>query len=256
MQTEKNMPRIRAIVVDDEEGGRNFLKNMLTTFCPQVEIVTMADGIQSGLEAIKAHQPDLVFLDIQMPGGTSFQLLEQLEKINFSIIFTTAYDDYAIKAFRFSAIDYLLKPVQPELLVQAVQKVAESHYELQLNQKLQTFIENSQTSKVQDKKVVLHSASGFQIASLNTIVRCRAEGNYTRVFFNDGSKFLACKYLKEFEEMLGKDDFFRSHQSHLVNLNYVKGYQRSRGGEIELQDGSTVDLARSKKQEFLRLFEE
>lgn len=245
---------IKAVIIDDEKSAREILSGMLKNYCPEVEITGMANSVKKGIELIQKLQPDLVFLDIKMPLGSGFDLLESIAKINFEVIFTTAYDQYALKAIKFSALDYLLKPIDVLELKAAVKKVSESKSQHLLNKKLETFIENITAKNKQLTKIVIPLSDGFKVIEVKDIIRCQSDRNYTNIFIADGSKILSSRTLKDFEELLSEYNFFRIHQSHLINLNKVKFYGKGRGGQVELSDGSTVDIARSKRAEFIKRF--
>lgn len=241
---------IRAVIVDDESKGREFLKTLIGKHCPGVEIVANANTAASGAEVIRKLNPDLVFLDIEMPGGNGFTLLEKTRDQNFDVIFTTAYSQYAIKAIRFSALDYLLKPINPDELKAAVEKVEEKFSSKSTTRKnVDTLLSNIDENI--PKKVVLPNVHGAEYVILDEIVRCTADGNYTLVVLTSGKKILVAKTLKEYEELFAEENFVRIHHAHLVNLKHVKRYIKGEGGQVELSDGSLVEVSRRKKTEFL-----
>lgn len=245
---------ITAVIIDDEKSARETLSGLLKTYCPGVEILGTANSVEKGVELIVEQKPELVFLDVKMPFGSGFDLLERLPDITFEVIFTTAYDQYALKAIKFSALDYLLKPINVAEIKAAVKKVRESKNQHLLNKKLETFIENITAKNKQLTKIVLPMSEGFKVVEVQEIIHCQSDGNYTNLFLMDGSKILSSKTLKDFDELLIEYNFFRIHQSHLINLNSVKHYDRGRGGQVKLSDGSTVAIARSKKAEFIEQF--
>lgn len=244
---------LRTIIVDDEKSARESLASLLQTYCPLIEIIGTADSVKQGIAAIEKHKPHLVFLDVQMQDGSGFNLLEALPENNFEVIFTTAYDQYALKAIKFSALDYLLKPINIEELKLAVQKAIDNTSKDDLNKRVISLLENIKQGNIH-KKIALPFVSGFRVVDVNFIIRCQADRNYTHIYLSDGSKETASKSLKEFEDMLSEHSFFRTHQSHLINLNHVKNYLKGRGGQVELTDGSVVEVARTKKDEFVKLF--
>ncbi len=245
---------IKAVIIDDEHSARETLSGMLAKFCPEVMIAGMADSAQEGINVIQNYQPQLVFLDVQMPFGSGFDLLEALPNINFEVIFTTAYNQYALKAIKFSALDYLLKPIDVKELKAAVEKVQLQANDQTSNIKLANFIENVNNNDDTTRKIVLPTAKGFSVVAIKDIIRCESDRNYTWIHFRDGPSLLATRSLKDFEELLVEYQFFRVHQSHLINLDCVKHYNRGRGGQVALSDGSQVDVARSKRDEFVKMF--
>jgi len=247
------MNSITAIIVDDEPLGLEFLKTQVETYCPQVNIVGQASTIPDAVQKLEQVRPNVVLLDINLPGGSGFDILKQSKHKNCSVIFITAHEEYASMAFRVSAVDYLLKPVNPQQLVAAIEKARQQQSEQHWQERLSVMEDSLRTGRP-PQTIVLKSASGFRIAEIDMVVRCKAEGNYTQVYFTDGSTFLASKNLKEMEATLKPYRFFRVHQSHLVNLSHVKAYHKDRVRGVELKDGAYVDLARSKRQRFLELF--
>ena len=239
---------MRAVIVDDIEKFRNNLIQDLNDYCPDLEIVGTADGVVSAAKEIKAKKPDVVFLDIQINQGTAFDLLEILGEIDFKIIFTTASDEYAIKAFKLSAIDYLLKPIDIDELKSAVDKLKSGNkddYEL-----LKSNISEETKSS---KRLALHSQDKIEIVEIGNIVRCESNINYTQFYFIDGSKMLVTKTLKEFDKMLSEFGFYRVHQSHLINIDYLKEYIKIDGGYLKMKDGASVPISTRKKSAVLSL---
>jgi two-component system, LytTR family, response regulator len=240
---------IRAIIVDDEESCRETLLSALKKYCPQVHVLGQAKSVKTGLALILEMKPDLVFLDVQMPDGTGFDLLGKIKEINFKTIFATAFDTFAVKAFKFSAIDYLLKPVDPEELVSAVSKLDSGNRLDELNLKLEALLGN----KNNFEKIALPAMDGIRLIRLNDIIRCESDSNYTYFFTTAKEKIVVTRTLKEYEEMLTPMKFFRVHQSHLVNLAHVVKYIKGEGGSVIMDDGSEVEVARRRKEEFLSL---
>lgn len=242
---------IKAIIVDDELGARESLSKMIEKNCKQIEVVAKVDSMLSAFEAITNKEPDLVFLDIEMPNGNAFDLLEKFKKINFNIIFTTAYDHYAIKAIKFSAIDYILKPIDPEELVTAVKR-----FEAQLGQKesldkqFKTLLSNVKPDN-KLKKVGIPDGDGLIFINLSDIIRCDSDGNYTFFILTSGKKIIASRTLGEYEQMFADDNFFRIHRSHLINLEHVKKYIKGEGGYVVMSDNSQVEVSRRNKTDFL-----
>lgn len=225
---------IKAVIIDDIELARASLLSDLEDYCLNVEIIGQADGVLSGLKLIKTVQPDLVFLDIHMADGEGFEILELMDKRDFGIIFTTASEDHAIKAFRHNAIDYLLKPIDPTLLKEAVNRFSNK---------------SNSTQDTKAETIALSTLDDLRIVKIKEIVRCESDGNYTTVHELNGSKTMVSKSLKEFEQKLSSYGFYRSHQSHLVNLALVESYLKSEGGFLKMEDGSEVPVSVRKKAE-------
>ncbi|MCF8370842.1 MAG: LytTR family DNA-binding domain-containing protein [Bacteroidales bacterium] len=240
---------IRTIIIDDEERGRRTLKTQISKYCPELEIVGEANGVQSGLEIIRHEKPDAVFLDIQMQDGTGFDLLEQIPHVNFAIIFATAYDQYAIQAFKFSATDYLLKPIDPDQLIKAVDKLQSELNSHNLSKKLEALFSN----KNNFEKIALPTFDGIILVKIKEIIRCQSESNYTTLFLPKGDKIVVTKTLKDFDEMLTPLGFFRIHQSHLINMSFVNKYIKGDGGSVKMEDGTVLEVARRRKDTFLDL---
>ena len=252
----KNENMLKAIIVDDEQNSRETLKLMLERYCPQVDVVAMSDSYESALEDIRYHKPDIVFLDIQMPDGNGFKLLEQFKEIDFFVIFTTAYEEYAVKAFKFNAIDYLLKPIISEDLIKAVEKVKKTMGTGTIDVYNIKHILNEIKNQKKSKKIVLSTQEGMHIVDTENIVRCESDDYYTKFFFLDGTTMLISKTLKEHEELLSDSDFFRPHKSHLVNLKYVKSYIKTDGGSIIMNDGKEIPVSRRKREKILEILQQ
>ncbi len=243
---------LKAIIVDDEKSSRITLRNMLTDFCVNVEVLAEASSVIEAVKEINRLLPDIVFLDIEMPEQNGFKLLEYFHEINFEIIFTTAYDQYAVKAFRLSAIDYLLKPIDLEELREALQKVAEKKRFEQSQQKISALKENLNNVL---KKLALPTGEGFIFVEISSILRCEASGNYSQFYFIDGSKILVSKTLKTFEEILDDFNFFRINRSNIINLSHIKKYGRQKNATITMTDGNVLTLSERRKDDFLKRFE-
>ncbi|MBS1663795.1 MAG: response regulator [Bacteroidetes bacterium] len=239
-----------AIIIDDEAKGRLALRQKLKDYCPDVQLLGEAEDGEEGLRMIAQHQPDIVFLDIEMPRMNGFEMLVQLPRKNFHLLFTTAYDHYAIKAIRFSAFDYLLKPVDIEELKGAIAKIRQEGRQDNTGERIETLAHNLLTSL---NKIAIPSMNGLLFFDLQDIVHIEAQSNYTVFSFVNRPRLTVSKTLKEFEELLPADLFFRPHHSHIINLKYIKKYIKGDGGQIELQNGELVDVSRKKKDEFLRL---
>lgn len=245
--------KIRAMVIDDEKRSRETLTGLLARYCQEdIDIVGEADGMESGIEGIQVHKPDVVFLDIQMPDGSGFKLLEELEEINFEVVFTTAYDQYAIKAIRYSALDYLLKPIVPAELRNAVAKVKQKKSDGTINKHIRVLLENIKETNTASKRIILSTSEGMHVIDIKDIIRCESDDYYTRFFIKDRKTIMVSKTLKENEELLSEYGFIRPHKSHLVNIRYIKSYIKNDGGYILLTDGTTIPVSRRKKEKTLQ----
>jgi two-component system LytT family response regulator len=244
---------IKAIIVEDEKMSRETLKRLLEKYCPTVDVLAEADGYRKGMEEIRKHQPDVVFLDIQMPDGSGFRLLEEMEIINFEVIFTTAFDQFAIKAIKYSALDYLLKPVIPQELIDAVSKVEKKKQENQKRKGPDPSPDGPKPGEEPNQKIILSTAEMIHVISIDDIVRCESDNYYTYFFFTDGRKLLVSKTLKENEELLSQHNFIRPHKSHLINTKYIKSFLRHEGGVILMNDGSRIPVSRRKKDMIMEI---
>lgn len=231
---------IKAVIIDDLQEAITVLTADINTYCSNIEIIGHANGVVSGAKLIKELKPDLVFLDIQMPDGSGFDLLEILnDQVEFKLIFTTASDEYAIKAFKFSAIDYLLKPIDPDDLIAAVQKL-----ENQITPASRLDLLKANLEK--PKKIALNTVDKIHIVDIDDIIRLESHINYTKFYFNNGQKLLVTKTLKEFDKLLSDHEFIRVHQSHLVSTNEIKAFLKQ-SGEILLKDESRIPVSTRKK---------
>ncbi|MDD3687396.1 MAG: LytTR family DNA-binding domain-containing protein [Bacteroidales bacterium] len=240
---------LKTVVIDDELNGRNIVKSFLEKYCDGVNVIGEADGVESGVECIIENNPDLVFLDIQMQDGTGFDLLEKLPKRNFKLVFVTSFDHYAIKAFKFSAVDYILKPVDPDQLVEAVEKVKAMAPADNVESKIDVLISNINSLE----KIALPSMDGIRFVKINEIIRCESDNNYTLFYLTSKEKILVSKTLKDFEILLSGSKFYRVHKSHLVNLKFISKYIPGEGGYLILEDGSHVDVSRRKKEGLMQI---
>jgi two-component system LytT family response regulator len=243
---------IRTLIVDDEKNNRQLLNDLLTQHFPNIEIVGEADGVQSGLREIRQQSPDLVLLDIRMEDGDAFDLLEQIGNIHFRIIFITAFEEYALKAIKFSALDYLLKPISLEELGLALEK-AENQVVQDLQLQVSELYRNM-LPKIK-KRIVLRTAEKLHLIPVDEIVRCEAERNYSMFFLKDGKKIIVSSPMKDFEDILSEQGFFRLHKSHMVNLSFVNSYVKADGGYVLLNDGTELPVSVRKKNQLIRLFE-
>lgn len=246
------MDMIRAVIIDDEVNNIGNLKALLLRHCPQVSVEGQATNADMGVEVINRIQPNLVFLDIQMPGKTGFDLLKSLSKPSFEVIFVTGFDQYGIQAIRFSAIDYLLKPIDPQDLKSAVMRASEKISERQQNSQVQNLVQLLlNTRQKSEHRIGLSSARETRFVKTSEIVRCLAENNYTTVFLQSGEQILVSKPLFEYDELLTGYGFIRPHHSHLVNTTYVKSLLKEDSGYLLLLDGTKVPVSRMKK-DFIR----
>ncbi len=246
---------IKAIIIDDEKPARFMLRNLLETqLSNDIEILAEADDVDTGLTAILSHQPDLVFLDIQMPQGTGFDLLEQLEEVNFEVIFITAYNDYAVKAFQFSAFDYLMKPIKSDALMSTIEKLKEHLVLLRENtgKRLKVLVESYDDEKI--RKLVINGMEGFKVFELNDIYYLSGNRNYTDFVVEGHSKMTASKTLGEYEALLTDHGFFRIHQGSLINLRHVKEYRKGDGGSVIMKNGDELKVSRQRKADFVSRF--
>jgi two-component system LytT family response regulator len=223
------------------------LRNDITANCPSVEVVAVCHSAKEGIMAIKKEKPDLVFLDIEMPWMNGFEMLEMLDEINFGIIFTTAHDQFAAKAFRISAVDYLLKPIDPNDLKEAVKKAQRKSEQQQGNIHIENLLRNIKRPSAQ-QKIALPYKDGYEFVEVSHIIYCHAEGAYTKVFLDNKKFILVSKTLGDIEELLPPEIFQRVHHSIVVNLNYVTHFVRSDGGYVKLQTGEQLTVSKSKKE--------
>ncbi len=242
---------ISAIIVDDEQKGRESLKLLINEYCPKVEILTLCSNVSDAYNSIIKMNPDLVFLDIQMKDETGFDLLKKFDKVNFEVIITTAHSNYAITAIKYSAIDYLLKPIDVVELQDAVARVDEKRNTPDLLQRLGNLIENVKVSSVEEYKLAIPSSDGLMFIKATDIVYCEAEGNYTTFNLKNGKKYIVSKTLKEYENILNYHQFFRIHHSYLVNLKEIVKYTRGEGGFVTMSNAINLDVSKRKKESFL-----
>jgi two-component system, LytTR family, response regulator len=242
----------RALIVDDIENSRITLAHDLKEYCPQIQIIGEAESVKSALETIPKLKPDVVFLDIQMGDGTGFDVLTQLKEINFQIIFTTALDSFAIKAIKFSALDYLLKPVDPDELVSAVSKLNQNEKSKTIQDSIHLLLENMRgNAPVGNKRIAIHSLEKVYMIHIDEIIRCESQGAYTIFHLKQKEQILATKNLKEFEELLEAHSFIRIHHSHLINFAYMKEYVKKDGGYAIMIDKSEVPVSFRKRNNLL-----
>jgi two-component system LytT family response regulator len=248
------MQALKIVIVDDEVRLRTSLRHLLDMYYPNAIVVGEAEDVESAAAEIKKHQPDVVLLDINMPGGTGFDLIKKFNPVNFKIIFITAFDNYAVQAFKYSALDYLLKPVNPDELVSALNKAQQQLQTEELSVKLNTFISNMSNIGREAKKIVLKTQDMVHVLNISDIVRCEADRNYTKFILSSGKSILVSGSLKEYDDMLSQDKFFRSHHSHLINLSFIDRVEKQ-NDQLVMKDSSLVPLATRKKDALLQLLE-
>ena len=245
---------IRAVLIDDEKHCLETLSILLNKHCKDVTIVEQCRSGKAGVEAINKHKPDLVFLDIEMPIMNGFELLEQFSEIPFAVIFTTSYDQYAIKAFKYSALDYLLKPIDPEELAVSVQKVI-SKRNLPFAEQFDILLRQIKQKGAGFEKIAVPTIEGFELVKADQVIRCDANDNYTHLFLKDNRKIVACRMLKEMEELMQEFGYFvRVHNSHIVNMNEVVKYVKGDGGYLLMSDGSSVGISKSRRESLIKWF--
>ncbi len=245
-----NNKMIRTVILDDVEQARKSIRYMVQEYCPNVELVAEAWDVASGLEVIDHYEPDLLLLDIKLPDGTGFDLLNQLHGNPVKVIFITAFEEYAIQAFKFSALDYVVKPVKTQDLAIAVQRATQLSLAEHLHLKMNVYLENQAKSAL-DKKIVLRSVERMVVVATRDIIRCESRGNYTILHLNDGQSLLEAKTLKEFESLFRQLNFVRVHHSHLINLHYLQSYEKM-NGKVILSDDSEVPVSHRKKDTVIK----
>lgn len=245
---------IRCILIDDESNSLEMMEWLLKTYCPQVKIEAMCNAADKGIQAINEFKPDVVFLDIEMPHMNGFDMLEQFDKLFFDVVFCTAYDQFAIKAFRYSALNYLLKPVDPDDLKETIKRLEEKRSSPSQDQ-IQLLLENIRAASKQTvQRIALTTNDGMIFVSTQDIIYCEAESNYTNIILTSGKKIMVSKVLKDIDEALSGPDFFRVHNSFLININRIKKFVRGEGGYVIMDDGTNISISRSRRQEFMELF--
>jgi two-component system LytT family response regulator len=244
---------IKAIIIDDEKHCCDNLRWLLKQYCPEIEIAAVCNDAESGLYEIRLHQPQLVFLDVEMPMMTGFEMLEVLPEINFDIIFTTAFDQYAIKAIRFGALDYLVKPIDKDELRSAVDKFLKRTQRDSFKQLTALFTHIKKSNDLSFQKIALPTLHSYELVPLNNIMFCESSSNYTNIHLNNGQSILISRTLKEIEDLLDMDPFFRVHNSYLVNLQYAVRYIKGEGGMLVLNNDVSIPVSRNRKEELLKL---
>ncbi len=243
----------KVLIIDDENRTRDFVKKMIDSFNLDLDVYTDGENVETGIEAINRIQPDILLLDIQMPDGTGFDVLNSIETKNFEVIFITAYQEYAIKAIKFSALDYILKPIDSEELHSSIITAIDC---LEFKREETQFIALENNIQPNNRrKLVLKTQECVYVVDLNEIIRCEADKNYTFFYLNSGKKILVSRTLKDYETMLNGYGFFRIQQSHLINLEYLDRYDKQQGGAVIMKDGTSVPLSPAKKDQFFKLLE-
>ncbi len=240
---------ITAIIVEDEKRNAEVLSNLLTEYCDNVEVLAMAQDVPSAAKLIKEHNPDVIFLDIELPGASGFSLLDYFDTIDFEIVFTTAYNQYAQKAFEISALDYLLKPVGIKALQNAIKKVREQKGIKDMKERYEVLKLNTQMNRI--SRISLPTMEGLLFLRLDEVIRCEGDNNYTTFFLQDKTKVVVSKTLGDYESLLAMEGFYRAHRSHLVNLAHVRKFIRGRAARLVMDDNSEVEVSTRKRDDLL-----
>jgi two-component system LytT family response regulator len=248
--------QITTLLVDDEPGSLATLEQLIQMYCPSLKVIGKAMNPIEAAAKIEELQPQLVFLDIEMPYGNAFDMLDKMNEISFEIIFVTAYNNYALKAFRYAAADYLLKPLNIDELVEAVSRVADRMDGQQVDGRIEALLENLSNKSDKFSKIILPVNDGFLVEDVDQIMYLNAEGSYTTIHLASNKKVMVSKLLKEFEDMLPEVDFCRIHHSTIININYVKKFYKGRGGEVEMANGEMMLISTRKKSDFLSRFKQ
>ena len=244
---------LRTIVIDDEPNARQVVKNILELYCKNVDIVGEAEDVKSGISIINKQKPDLVLLDIKMPDGTGFDVLKKVDKLHFHFVFITAYEEYAIKAIKLSALDYIVKPINTNELISAIEKAELSSLSTEIQEKKLKTLEDNQNSDKSKHKLVLNTQDSIYVVDVSDIISCQADKNYTEVNLSNKRKLVISRTLKDFDDMLNSMGFFRAHQSFLVNLRHISHYEKGLGGTIIMNDGSRIPVSSRRKDAFLNI---
>ncbi len=245
---------IRTVLIDDEKDSISVLRRLLNDYCPEITILGTADGVETGAQLIRSISPDLVLLDIEMTRGNAFDLLNLLKPVNFQVIFVTAFDEYAIKAFKYSAVYYLLKPIDIGELREAISKAAGTINGKNIYRRMDVLLDNIGCFRQGQQKMAIPTLTGLLFVSLGDIVRLEAKGAYTLLYLHQGEPVMATRNIKEYEELLPATEFFRIHNSHIINIQRIQKYLKGRGGCVIMEDGSSIEVASRRKDEFLANF--
>lgn len=246
---------IKAVIIDDEVKTHKIISNIIQEHCHEIKIIATAENVADGIKVIKENLPDIVFLDINMPDGTGFDVLKNLNFHNFKLIFITAYEENALQAIKFSAIDFILKPIDVFDFINAVKKAVTSLEKDSEQIKIKSFLSNFDNISKKTKKIVLKTSDNIYIVNIQNIIRCQSENNYTIFFLNDNRKIIISKTLKDYNELLENYDFIRIHRSHLINLNYIERFEKRDTGFVYMKDNSKIPVSHRKKDVLLKSFE-
>lgn len=243
---------LKAVIIDDENDSRQILANYLSKYCPDVKVCGFGESVATGLEAIKKYEPEIVFLDIEMPYGNGFDLLDKVDNINFETVFVTAFDNYAIRALNQSAAYYLLKPVDIDELIKAVEKIKLDREKENYSSRAQLLATNIHAER---QRIMLPTLEGFEIVTIHSILYCEAADNFTKFFFENGNPILICRTLKYFEDILTEHRFVRIHRSYLINPEFVIRYSKGKGGSVTMKNNQELEVSPNKKKELMGIFE-
>jgi two-component system, LytTR family, response regulator len=246
------LPLIRTVLIDDEIDSNRILQTLLENYCPQVEVVGTADGVGMAVAVIRDVRPDLVFMDIEMTQGNAFDLLNRLQPVNFHVIFVTAFDNHAVRAFRYNAIDYLLKPVNIKELCVAVEKLSRKVVESNVLDRVKSMFENMHGAATSERKIAFPTLNGLSFILIRDIIRLEAKGRYSHIYLLGGTRIMTTGSIKDFEDMLPEAIFFRIHNSHIINLNKIRSYQKGRGGNVTMDDDSCIEVANRRREAFIQ----
>jgi len=247
------LQKIRSVIVEDESAAREALKNYLRKYCPQIEVIGEAQNCKEAIPLLHELEPQLVFLDVEMPFGNAFDVLEGCKDIYFETIFVTAFSEYSLRALNQSAAYYLLKPINIEELILAVNKVQQHIVNQEIINRNRVLIENFREPRSEKQQVVLPTLEGFEVVKMEDIIRLQGNGNFTDIYLRNKTKKMVCRFLKHFSEILPLP-FIRVHKSHIINSNFVKSYHKSSGGYIVLEDNTEIEVSPTYKEEFLNIF--
>lgn len=243
---------ISALIIEDEERSARVLKNLLTEYCPEINLAGTCNSVKSALVDIPKLKPELLFMDVMLSDGNAFDILSNLKERNFEIIFTTAHDEFAIKAIKFSALDYIMKPVGIDDLKEAVKKIGKHSFEKLEAQRYDVLLQNIKSNTGRLQRIAVPTLEGHSFIDIKDIVRFEADGSYTNIFLVSKDKILVSRPIKEYDSMLASEGFFRIHHSHLINLSCVTKYVKGSGGQVIMIDGSAVEVALRRKDDFLK----
>ena len=247
------LQKIRSVIVEDESAAREALKSYLAKYCPQIEVVGEAHNSKEAISILHELQPQLVFLDVEMPFGNAFDVLDECKHLYFETIFVTAFSEYSLRALNQSAAYYLLKPLSIEELILAVNKVQKHIINNEIFNRNKIIVENFKEPKPEKQQVILPTLEGFEIIRMEHIIRLQGNGNFTDIYLSDKSKKMVCRFLKYFTEILPYP-FIRVHKSHIININFIKSYHKSSGGYVVLNDNTEIEISPSYKDDFLQVF--